>query len=206
MEWLSEIPVTPVVKATASKLHRRRALSGSTAKAYAAIAEVALLYSYGQRVRVDHLVVRDGDLDLIPEDNSGRRIRIVVEEEFPCSVHSGWLDVDLCVFILQKGKAMSVCGWLTTDEIEEAPVKWVIHDGERKGYSHQVSPQFLIEMPSKFDFTEACSHLEDYGGIWDYRQHGWECCGCGRRIYSVSDRERVRREDARLGYQVPSES
>lgn len=199
MGWLSQLAITSEAAAAAEELHRRRVLSGSSVTLETTLAEVGFLSAYDRMLSLDDLAPKKNALEFIPVDVEGNRIRIVVWRAFPMLVFSRLLDVDAYVFVVPKQNSLNVAGWLPLEQVEEAPVHWFVQDGKRTGYSHEVSAKFLVEMPAEFLFKETCKHLEDYGGIWDYNEAGWECCGCGRRIYNLEDRERVIRQDQRGG-------
>lgn len=166
-----------------------------------ALAEAAVLHSYGRTVDVDDLMVRRRNLDLTAEDDAGNKVRIIVRDRWPIRVYSRLLDVDIYVFVVMNDSEDGVIyGWLPIEQVEEAPQSWYTENGERKDYSHEINEPFLVAMPEQFKFEESCTHFQHFGGMWSYDWSGWECFGCGRILYSTAEAEHIARIDAAAGY------
>lgn len=168
---------------TTQEIVRRRILTKQAGNDFRnTFADVFFLDSYGRTPTLDD--IRKGNsraLAFITEDESGRTIRTVASPKSPYRVYARWLDVDVYVFVrIPTLENASVVGWLPSEEVEQAPVKWFENDeGERVDYCHEIDVPFMIHMPEQFDFDANCQHR----GVWDYRHDGWECFLCERYVY-----------------------
>lgn len=192
--------VTPEMQTLAQELHRRRIKAGGgVAPDYrTAVAEVAFLAAYELTPLMEDLKLGKRSLQFIVNDDDGRRIRVIQQHRWPMRVWSSRLDVDAYVFTTTVDQTVQIAGWLPIMLVEEAPIHWQEEDGERTDYAFEIEREVLIEMPTDFKFTDRCPHGNEYGAIWSYANDAWECCGCGRYLYSRTDNEKIKRQDERF--------
>lgn len=184
-----------------AEVHRRRVVNGKAPSLEQTTVEVTLPVAYGRAFQVDDMT-GGYRTEILPMDLDGRRIRVMLVKRWPVRVYSRGLDCDAIVVAGLAEQTVTFYGWLPESEVEEAPVFWFERDGQRVDYSHEVDRLFLIPMPVEFTFVDPCEH-EDWGALWDYSYAAWQCFGCRRFRYSDEARERVRRQDAYLGYSDP---
>lgn len=144
------------------------------------------------------LKVNRKSLQFIAHDDDGNTVRVIQQQRWPMRVYASRLDVDSYVFATTTPKqTVEFAGWLPTELVEEAPVWWQIENGERTDYAHEIARDLLFAMPPDFKFTDQCPHT-DYGAIWSYMYDAWECCGCGRHLYSRQDSFAILVQDDRF--------
>lgn len=192
--------VTPEMQAVAQELHRKRIAAGNGVAPdfRTAVAEVAFLTAYEIAPTVDDLKVGKRSLQFIVDDDDGNQVRVIQQQRWPMRVWSSRLDVDAYVFTTTVDQTVNIAGWLPAGLVEEAPIHWQEEDGERTDFAFEIGVEALIEMPTDFKFTDRCQHGDEYGAIWSYTNEAWECCGCGRYLYSRADNERIKHQDERF--------
>lgn len=191
--------VTDEVRASAGEAHRRKVLVGNEVSTAQTIAETAVLRSYGRDVTVDDFR-STFRLDIVPTDDAGNKIRVMVPRFWPLRVYYSNLDVDVLVVANFRKKYVQLLGWLPVPIVEQAPIYFFEKDGKRISYAHEIDQAYLFPMPDEFDFTDKCEHLETWLALWDYTTPGWKCAGCKQVLYADEDRQRLEEQDRRLGF------
>lgn len=197
--------ITNEITAAAGEVHDRKKLAGTNMLIEQSLAEVGLLAAYSRTVNINDFKQSGRQLNLLPTDIAGRRIRVLIPRYWPVRVYSNCLDEDVIVVAEVKARVRLI-GWLPMDQVEEAPVYWFQRDGKRTGYSHEIDQPYLIQMPTEFDFVDTCKHGDEWPALWDYSgRNGWFCFGCERVLYAENDRRKLREQDRRLGFgnQIP---
>lgn len=162
-----------------------------------AYAECTFLDLYDKVPTLDHLRYDKRLLRFVPHDDEGRSIRVVCWGNFPFRVYLNWTDADVYVFVKtgRLPQQSSVIGWLEKQQVQECAKVLVpskFNDGAPVPV-YQVDAEWLMNMPTDFNFVDRCVHFTQYGGIWDYNVEGWQCFGCGRLLADRETRESIAR-------------
>lgn len=179
--------ITPSIRAEAGELHRRRLAAGHTMmpKIETTVAQLGLLEHYGKVLRLDDL---NDWLRVAPLDDSGNEIRVVVSQRMTNRIYFSSLR-PIIVFATVTPDHILWRGWVTQEEILEAPVQSFTNDDGEVDQFYELEDEALASMPENFDFSATCSHA---AGIWDYLYDSWDCAGCGRKIPSAWDSDVAR--------------
>ena len=165
--------------------------------------ECLLLDKYGRLPSMADLR-RDSKrkVTLTPKDDNNALIRVIVSPMFPFRVYRTALTADIYVFIKTERHNMPssyVVGWLPSYLVLAMPTEKI--PDRPNDFFHVVESGFLISMPNTFVFTEPEHHLKNqWNGIWNDLDMGYECCTCGRiipdqRMYDMVMRERATAAD-----------
>lgn len=164
----------------AQRLHRDAVVSGQKSDYKAIEAQIALLDLYGEIA------------DPLPcKDRGGRTFCIEKTNRKQFLINQKQLSNDIIICALSTRGGYDFKGWITKEDVENAPISWIERDGKRVDYSHRVLPEFLSPLPNRFDFSESCEHDAAY---WDYESEGWHCFQCDRTLYDPALVERLDRE------------
>lgn len=149
--------------------------------------EAALPLVYGQEFKPSYLRKYPKSIQVIMMDQMGRTLRVVSSGFWPKRVQEHRLDVDLVVFASKLRLDVAFYGWLTVEEIKEAPVGVLSRDGEESEF-FEIEREVMNEMPLSWDFDVPCSH--EWNSIWNDGLRAAECCKCGHAFNTSTLRKR----------------
>jgi hypothetical protein len=101
-------------------------------------------------------------------DRAGRSVGL-----YPVAVIDGSIRCERSVYtdVLVLADGPMTLGWITRSEVSEVDPDIFV-----------VGPKSVHQMPTEFDFAQACPHMAVYGGVWLNMDEVWECFGCGEHL------------------------
>lgn len=164
----------------ANELRRRRVIAGDNSSFSVCSAEVQFLLNNKKQLSINNLHPHSKGVAVGGEHN-GLLFILITSKSVEWSVPFELTDAcDVIIFLKLKGSKYIEAGWLTRDEIEQAPI---VDNSYKILFGHD-NPW------DDFSLVEKC-HSKDFNGIWDYETDSWECFKCGRFINDERTRTEI---------------